>query len=185
MLWWFLAFLGLCFVGGLYLVLTKQITWGQFFFGMGTKESGRVSSARKTERFNTHATETGTKRFLPKIKSGFQIYEETKVAGVSLRKSHVIDFFEAENQDLVLEREPTNTHDNNAIKVFGVSSCGKALLGYVPKEIAARIVRTNSYSLIYPRLRSIYVADNGYVEVGFQILGPKSHKSHYSGPDAL
>lgn len=116
------------------------------------------------------------------IPEGYQIYEEwLEVAGVHRRRADVIAFIKGRDPWLEFELEPTNRRDPNAIKVIG---CTKGLfgperrhIGYVPAELAARIAKTGLRELVKPRLWKTYLGDDGYVEVGFQLLGPVGHEA--------
>jgi hypothetical protein len=63
------------------------------------------------------------------------------VAGISFRLD---DLGKLLSNRVWLEREPTNTHDPLAIKVINMNTEGVAVfhIGYVPREIAARIPNT-------------------------------------------
>ncbi|MEW6227889.1 MAG: hypothetical protein AB1700_07305, partial [Bacillota bacterium] len=61
------------------------------------------------------------------IPEGFQIFEERlEVMGVKYRKQDATTFAQGKNIWLELERELSNEHDKNAIKVMG---CSKGLFG--------------------------------------------------------
>ena len=121
------------------------------------------------------------------IPSGFQIFEDRlEIAGVSFRKKDAAAFAKSKQPWLELEREQENKYDENAIRVLG---CNKGFLGtkrrfigYVPKEIAKMIVDGGFWGKIHPRLLKTYVGDSGFVEILFQILGPKGQKNKYNPP---
>ena len=118
--------------------------------------------------------------FLPPIPKDYQIYNgRLSVAGVEHRRDEAIRFADDADQTLLLEREPDNTHDANAIKVIGVSHSKHYFLGYVPKEVAEQIVGSGLVDVVQPRLGRIWRTDGGYVDVTFQIVGPKNRKVQY------
>ena len=126
------------------------------------------------------------KSFLPPIPGGFQIYAGFALVGVSFRKDDSLRFANSQNQSLELEREPDNSHDKNAIKVIGVSKRGRAFIGYVPKDVAAQVVRSGMYETLRPRLGRIYEGRNSnpdfpgpYLEINIQILGQKGNKAQF------
>lgn len=81
------------------------------------------------------------------------------VAGVSFRQREVAQVCEGEQ--LVLVLEPTNRHDNNAIKVCRLNG---EHIGYLPREVAERAVpdAPNRWRLLDPDVQitaSLYGAD--------------------------
>jgi hypothetical protein len=70
-------------------------------------------------------------------------YRDVAVAGISHRADVGCEFVFGSNLRLVLEREPTNPVDSNAIRVIGVWQHRgiekRELIGYVPRDTAARI----------------------------------------------
>jgi len=119
------------------------------------------------------------------IPEGYQIYEERlEVAGLVYRKKDVARFIRGRRPRLEFEREPTNKHDPNAIKIIGISESPlfgprKRHIGYVPAEIAERIVAGGYWNRVLPRLLHTYLSDKGFVEVDFQLLGPRGGKRQY------
>ena len=123
------------------------------------------------------------KRFLPDYPSELVIFEtELEVAGLQYRKEAAIKFAEGHDQSLEWEREPENEHDQNAIRLVGVSkgflSTNRQFLGYVPKDIAKRIVSGGFWEQTSPRLRHISISGE-YIHIHFDVLGPKSERSSY------
>lgn len=122
-----------------------------------------------------------------KIPDGLQIFEERlEVAGVSFRKSDAASFAESGNGSLELERDQSNKHDKNAIKVIGCNEgffgTKRRFIGYVPKDVAKLIVTNGFWGKIQPRLLKTYVGGGGFVEILFQILGPEGQKHKYNPP---
>lgn len=117
---------------------------------------------------------------LPPIPQGFQIYAwRLSVAGVKFRKEDVLNFVHSSGRTLVFERESTNAKDTNAIKVIGVSGSNWYFLGYVPAGVAEQIVGSGLSDFVRGRLERVYEGRNGYVDIIFQVIGPKSHKQIY------
>jgi hypothetical protein len=119
-------------------------------------------------------------RFYPDIPEGMRIFaEDQEVAGVQHRIRNVMAFAKGSNHDLLFERDPSNPHDPNAIKVIGTYKgwfvWRSVHLGYVSADMARLIAERNMFSEIRPRLRNIwwggYTQD--YIVVRFDILGPK------------
>jgi hypothetical protein len=118
------------------------------------------------------------------IPEDFQIFEERlEVAGVSFRKEDAAAFATAKEGWLEFERELGNKHDSNAIRVIG---CSKGLfgtkrrfIGYVPREVSRTVVEGGYWGQVRPRLLKTYVGDRGFVEILFQVLGPKGKKYEF------
>lgn len=96
-----------------------------------------------------------TKRFTKQIASG------VSVAGISHRKEVVKQLIKGSGRKIILEKEPDNAYDKNAIKVIGrwIDEQGnemKQLVGYVPKEIAKKIAEKYSDNDILGCLLVIY-----------------------------
>ncbi|MCR9282635.1 MAG: hypothetical protein NXH99_13150 [Rhodobacteraceae bacterium] len=99
--------------------------------------------------------------------------------GVALegRKASAAAFCKATGQTLTLAPEPTNKHDRNAIKIFGEWKGWfrrkREFLGYIPAETAAALAQAGVVKHVRPRLLKTYLGSDGFVEIEFQIIGPK------------
>lgn len=134
------------------------------------KSSGKSTTGGKSEGRGTN--------FLPPIPNGFQIFNaRLSVAGIAHRRDDALRFADDSDQTLALEREPGNAYDANAIKVIGVTRGTRRFIGYVPKEVAEEIVASGLADVVQPRLERIWRSGNGFVEVIFQIIGPKDRKT--------
>ena len=129
---------------------------------------------------------------LDAIPDGLQIFEErVEVMGIKYRRDDARAFAGGRGLALELERELDNPHDKNAIRVIGrrktLFGSKRHFIGYMPSGLAARIVEGNYYKFVAPRLLKAYIGDSGYVEVLFQILGPKGQRLKYkrADPDSL
>jgi len=121
------------------------------------------------------------------IPEGFQIFEDRlEVAGVSFRKSDATAFAASESVWLELEREVDNKHDKNAIRIIGCSKgffgTRRYFIGYVPRAVSRKVVERGFWGKVKPRLLKTYIGDSGYVEILFQILGPKGQKYQFDPP---
>jgi hypothetical protein len=119
-------------------------------------------------------------RFLPDIPDGMRILvADEEVAGIQHRISNAKAFAKGSNHDLLLEPEPRNRHDPNAIKVIGVYKgwffTHRVHIGYVPADVARIVAERGLVDRVCPRLKNIwwggYVRD--YIVVRFDILEPK------------
>jgi len=127
---------------------------------------------------------------LGEIPDGYQIFEERlEVAGVQYRRDEAQKFAEGRGLHLEFERDLSNRHDPNAIKIIG---CRKGFfgtkrhfIGYVPSDVASSIVEGGYYDRVLPRLLKTYVGDSGFVEILFQVLGPKGARLSYKRVDPV
>jgi len=144
-----------------------------FIQGYNSKQpKGQKNKANQPK--NTEAI-----RFLPPIPKGFGIIESNiYVAGLFKYKQNALKFMKDSNQVLELERDVENEFDKNAIKVIGKCSSARDQLGYIPKEIAGALVETQLINEVFPRLVRIYKKGD-YLEIQFQIIGPKKLKEVY------
>ncbi len=112
------------------------------------------------------------------VPEGFRIYlNYLPIMGLAKRKGDAAKFCKGSGRELTLEPEPGNTHDPNAIKVVGSWKgwFGRKArhLGYVPAEHAAKLVALGLSRQIRARLLKTYLGADGFVEIEFQIIGPK------------
>lgn len=86
---------------------------------------------------------------------------------------------------LMLERQPNNPHDKNAIAIFGVADVRTLFgtkrrewhIGFVPADVSADVV-TNLIDEGVPvavELYRIYEGRDGYLDVKFFILAPPGY----------
>lgn len=125
--------------------------------------------------------------FLPPIQVGYEIYyENLEIQGIEERQAIVWQFIQGSKHLLDWEQEPSNPQDPHAIKIFGVSeqifSTKRDMLGYVPGEVAKQIVTSGLWPFLQLRLDSISVANQGFVAIKFQILGPIRKKNDDEQP---
>lgn len=137
---------------------------------------GRTKSKMSTRSYHLAEQE---------IPEGLQILEERlEIAGVDLRKEDAAAFATAKDAWLELDPDPGNKHDRNAIKVIGCNKgffgIKRRFIGYVPKEVSRVIVEGTYLDQIRPRLLRTYVGDRGFVEILFQILGPKEKNTSFA-----
>ena len=123
-------------------------------------------------------------KFSPPIPDGFENFSSVSVVGIQQKKKTALKFARNRNQSLELEREPDNKQDPNAIKVVGRSKGlifgDQASIGYVPRELASCIVEGGFWGSVEPRLQRIYIGDDEYIEVEFQLLGPREEKKAFN-----
>lgn len=125
--------------------------------------------------------------FLPPIQVGYEIYyENLEIVGIQDRQATVWQFIQGSDQLLDWEQEPSNPQDPHAIKIIGISeqifSTKHEILGYVPGDVAKQIVSSGLWPFLQLRLDCIYVANQGYIAIRFQILGPIRKKKDEEKP---
>ncbi len=114
-----------------------------------------------------------------------EIFEyEVDVSGVRDRVGPVVAFIRGKKHRIEWEREPQNPHDQNAIKIIGVTKSlfgsKRRHVGYVPAEIAAKIAAGRWLGELTPRLRYMQISEGGYGRITFDIVGPSGRKKEYS-----
>lgn len=118
-----------------------------------------------------------------KIPAGFQLYDERiEVAGIQHRRDAAAQFVNQTNQWLEFESEPLNSYDSNAIKILGCYQQDEIIklhVGYVPARIAKQITFFSADEC-KARLLKTYIGESGFVEILFQILGPKGRFEEYA-----
>jgi hypothetical protein len=121
----------------------------------------------------------------PSYSAKLEIYnEDVEVSGIQYRLSDAIAFAKGNHHRLLLQRDPQNEYDRNAIMVIGISAgwvlAKSRFIGYIPKAIAAHIARKGLSDKLEPRLRNVYVSkDWDYVAIRFDLVGPKNLAHKY------
>ena len=119
------------------------------------------------------------------IPEGYQIYEERlEVAGSQHYRPAGATFVKGKEHQIRFEPEPSNKYDQNAIRIIGRYKAWWFLtrevhLGYVPASVA-KSMHTFGLSALKPRLLKTYLGNHGFVEILFQLLGPKGRKKDYT-----
>ena len=112
------------------------------------------------------------------IPAGYRLFaDRLEVAGITHHRTDAEKFIRSERKWLEFRRELGNPHDPNAIEIMG---CTQGLfgvrrrpLGYIPRETAKAMVDANVDGIIRPRLLKTYISPSGFLEILFQIIGPK------------
>lgn len=118
---------------------------------------------------------------------GFRIYRDrVPVMGVTMRKGDAAAFCKGSGKQLAFQREPDNRHDPNAIRIMGSwkgwFSRKEKMLGYVPAEDAAKLVRLGLADSVRPRLMKTYLGTDGFVEIEIQVIGPNELYRTFNPP---
>jgi len=124
-------------------------------------------------------------RWKIEVPDGYRIFErEFPVAGVQHHKQNFFKVVKSGNVDFRMQAEPSNQHDPNAIAVFGArkSLFGRVekKIGYIPAEIASQLGDAELTGQVVLRPKSLYISDDGYIDLKFDLLGPKELYEQYS-----
>lgn len=142
-----------------------------------------ISKGKKQKNKNaTYATGSSSvaKNSGEKIRKGYQIFvSNMSVEGIQFRKDVVNQFIDDSNQRIKLEAEPSNQADENAIKIVGEGDRGKYHLGYVSKEVALKLAKTECLPYVYARLMRIYRGEQKFIDITYQIVGQKDKKEQF------
>ena len=124
-------------------------------------------------------------RWKIEIPDGYRIYErEFPVAGVQHHKQNFFKIVTKGNVEFRMQAEPSNKQDPNAIAVLGSrkSLFGRVerKLGYIPAEIASQLGDAELSGQVVLRPKALYIGDDGYIDLKFDLLGPKDLYQQYS-----
>lgn len=139
---------------------------------------------------------TPNKSSFKKIKGGgkmpagdwTRVTELLNVQGIQFRRSDALRWaslaFRAEKSGgsfgLLIEPEPENLHDPNALKVMGWCGGKNILLGYVDRVEAAKISERYPNVFIAAEFYSIYQSANDYLDIRFFLAVPKGTNARAS-----
>lgn len=147
-----------------------------YFYFSSKKKTTTPTSKNKS----SNDSQGSSKSFLPPMPSGYQIFAKNlPVAGIQHRKDEALKFAKSSNPVLSLERELDNQFDSNAIKLIGLSGATQYFIGYLPKEISAQIIGTGMYENVKARLGPIYISNNDFLDIQYQVIGPKADKKKF------
>lgn len=146
------------------------------YFYFSSKGKSKSTAKGSSKKQSSGEYDEIKQSFLPPIPAGYQIYAGCPVAGMQHRKEEAIKFAQSRNQELTLERDTRNEFDPNAIKIIGKSGATQYFIGFLPKEISAQIVGTGLFESIQARLGRIYLSSTGFLDIQYQIIGPKKQK---------
>jgi hypothetical protein len=109
---------------------------------------------------------------------GMQIYEHgVEVAIVNKRLHDAKKFAKGSKRRIYLERVPDNKHQSNAIRVIGKSKGWVferiKCIGYVPADIAKKLVLNGLEDKVKTRIQLVSIDDKNSIGIRFDILGPK------------
>jgi len=114
-----------------------------------------------------------------------RVYEYgVEVAGVRKRYFQAKRFVRRSNRKIYLQRESGSRKNSIAIRVIGKSRGwffeAKKCIGYVPADVASKLVVTGIEGKVQARLQMIYIEDRNSSYIRFDILGPKDDYENYA-----
>ena len=122
--------------------------------------------------------------FRARIPRRMRIYEYgVEVAGVSKRLYGAKIFAKRSKRRIYLERVLGNKHEPGAIRVIGKYKGWfldrRKCIGYVPEDIAKKLVLSEMEDKVTTRLQFISSDDEDTIEIRFDILGSKDDYEKY------
>jgi len=119
-----------------------------------------------------------------KIPEGFQIYHDRlEVEDILDYGYDAVKFIQSADGWLELGRDYDKRNDPYAIAVLGCTKrfigVKRRHIGYVPKKMSKIIIESGYGYKIRPRLLKTFIGDTEYVEILFQILGPKGELENF------
>lgn len=116
-----------------------------------------------------------------------RIYEERlSIAGIHHYRNDAISFCRSREKAIYFDLDAANPYDRNAIRIMGrwkgLWGTKVKILGYVDADTASKIAALGLQNDILPRLLKTYVGEDDYIEIMYQIVGPKDGYAEYSPP---
>jgi len=113
-----------------------------------------------------------------------EVFEHgVEVAGVSERSHNARKFAKRNKRKIYLERVADNKCEPNSIRVIGKSRGWflerRKCIGYVPADIAKKLVLSEMEDKVKTRLQFLSVDDKKSIEIRFDILGSKDFYDKY------
>ncbi len=97
--------------------------------------------------------------------------------------SQIEKIADSKSPEIVLEPEPKNKYDKNAIKVLARKKIlfweNTLMLGYLPRGLAKFITEYNLINSLMPRAKSIWFGDEGGFSFTIDLLGKKDEYKSY------
>jgi hypothetical protein len=115
---------------------------------------------------------------------GMRVFEHGVEVAVNKHLHSASHFVKRHKRRIYLDRITDRTDDRNVIRVIGksngwfhgISKC----IGYVPTDIADKLVRANMEDKVKVRLQMISIDGKQSINIRFDILGPKDDYVKYS-----
>jgi hypothetical protein len=123
-------------------------------------------------------------KFVSSIPTGMKIYAHgVDVVVPNQRQRIARKFARRRKRRIYLRREPGDRNGSNAIRVIGKSRGwflnSKQCIGYVPEDIARKLVTTGIEDKVIARLQLIDIEDRNSINIRFDLLGPLNEYHEY------
>lgn len=124
------------------------------------------------------------------IPSGMKVFEHgLEVIGVNSRKSYARRFLKRSMRQIYLQPDSDNELDSDTLLVMSRSRGWflqtKKCIGYVPADVARKLIVTGMENRVIIRLQLIYIEDKDLVHIRFNVLGPiVDFEKYSSGSDS-
>jgi hypothetical protein len=122
--------------------------------------------------------------FKPSFPIGMRVFEHSVDVAVNQRVHAARNFAKRHKRRIYLSRVRGHTVNTHAIRVIGKSKGWffekRQCIGYVPTDIADKLLRTNMDDKVKLRLHMISIDDQHSITVRFDMFGPKDDYEKYS-----
>jgi hypothetical protein len=113
-----------------------------------------------------------------------KVYEHgIDVLGVNQRSSYARYFVKRSMRKIYLQTEPGNKRVSNTMRVMGKSKGWffevEKCIGYVPADIARKLVVSGMENKVKARLQMICIEDKDSIDIRFDVLGPTIDYERY------
>jgi hypothetical protein len=123
-------------------------------------------------------------KFNPSIPIGMRVFEHGIEVAVKKRFHAARNFAKRHNRRIYLSRATVHADDPGAIRVIGKSKGWffekTGCIGYVPSDVADKLLRTNLEHKVKVRLQMISIDDKHSIKIRFDILGPRDDFEKYN-----
>ena len=156
-------------------VMASVWTWVLLAVGLGLcVVSIKIKREALIEKYPGQWTD-----FLLAIPNDYEIYSgPLSVVDVQASRDELLRFSDAPRPALVLEMAVDDL-PAPAIRVVGVTSAARYCFGRVPGAVAEQVIGSGLADLVEARLQRVYVADAGFIDITFQLVGPRVKKAQY------
>lgn len=173
-----MEFLGLIVIIVIAVVLKRRHDRNKPALGKVSASNGKSQDNGESSGFSS-PSESIWNHTKPPIPSGHQIYlKRLEVAGVEHSKDDVYRLAVAENPALVWKPDPDNEHDANAIAIYGQTGGQEFPVGFVDRKTAAKLSAWPDFNDLGLRFEKAGY-NNGWVEIAYQVTGPKAQKKSF------
>ena len=122
--------------------------------------------------------------FKPSIPMGMRVFEHSVDVAVNKRVHAARNFAKRHKRRIYLSRVPGHTVDKREIRIIGKSKGWffekSKCIGYVPSDIADKLLHANLDDKVKLRLHMISINGKHSINVRFDIFGPKDDYEKYT-----